>query len=59
MTYYNQYTSLQTALYAGPVFAVLSFGGYLFAALYVEEDKKKVELFIKSKYQRILLTCDA
>ncbi len=48
-THYNRYVSLQTALYAGPVFAVLSFAGYLFAALYVEEDKKKVELIIKSK----------
>lgn len=52
-TFYNRYTSLQTALYAGPVFAMLSFAGYLFAALYVEEDKKKVELIIKKSQKNL------
>lgn len=48
-TYYNKFTSLQTALYAGPFFAAVSFAAYLFAAIYVDEDRKKVELYIKSK----------
>jgi hypothetical protein len=48
-TYYNKFVSLQTALYAGPFFAAASFAAYLFTAIYVEEDKKKVELYIKSK----------
>ena len=41
--------SLQAALYAGPFFALLSFGAYLFAAIYVEEDKKNVEIAVKSE----------
>lgn len=49
-TYYNKFTSLQTALYAGPFFAALSFAAYLFAAIYIDEDKKKVEIAIKSKF---------
>jgi hypothetical protein len=48
-TYYNKFTSLQLALYAGPFFAALSFACYLFAAIYVDEDKKKVDDFIRSK----------
>jgi len=50
-TYYNRFTSLQAALYAGPFFAALSFGAYLFAAIYVESDKKEVDMYIKKKSQ--------
>ncbi len=49
-SYFTKFKALQFALYAGPVFAMLSFAAYLFAAIYVEEDKKKVELIIKSKW---------
>ena len=38
------------ALYAGPFFCALSFAAYLFAAIYVDEDRKKVEMAIKSKH---------
>jgi hypothetical protein len=48
-SYFNRFTSLQTALYSGPFFAALSFAAYLFAAIYIEDDKKLVEEFIKSK----------
>ena len=48
-TYFNRFMSLQAALYAGPFFALLSFGAYLFAAIYVEEDKKNVEIAVKSE----------
>lgn len=40
------------ALYAGPFFCALSFAAYLFTAIYVDEDRKKVELEIKSKLQK-------
>lgn len=50
-TYYNRFTSLQAALYAGPFFAALSFGAYLFAAIYVESDKKEVDMYIKKSNQ--------
>jgi hypothetical protein len=37
-------------MYSGPVFAALSFAAYLFAAIYVEADKKKVDQYVlKSK----------
>ena len=49
-TYFHKFTSLQTAMYAGPVFAALSFAAYLFASIYVYDDKRKVELLIKSEY---------
>ena len=49
-TYYNKFYSLQIALYAGPFFAAISFACYLFAAIYVVEDKKKVDILIKSKH---------
>lgn len=52
-TYFNRFESLQMALYAGPVFALLSFAAYLFAAIYVEEDKKKVELIIKKNQKSL------
>lgn len=52
-TYYNRFASLQTALYAGPFFALFSFGAYLFAALYVDEDKKKVDLLIKKSQKSL------
>jgi MFS transporter, Spinster family, sphingosine-1-phosphate transporter len=48
-TYYNRFTSLQTALYAGPFFAALSFGAYLFTAIYIDADRKSVDAVIKSK----------
>ena len=48
-TFYNRYTSLQSALYAGPFFAALSFATYLFGAIYIDEDKKKVLEAVKSK----------
>ena len=51
-TYYNKFVSLQTALYAAPFFAAVSFAAYLFAAIYVEEDKTRVDLYIKSKSLR-------
>ena len=47
-TYFNRFQSLQSALYAGPFFAALSFGAYLICAIYIEDDKKEVELYIKS-----------
>jgi uncharacterized membrane protein YcaP (DUF421 family) len=34
-------------LYAGPFFAALSFAAYLFTAIYVAEDKKDVDNYIK------------
>ena len=46
-TFYNKFTSLQVALYAGPFFAALSFAAYLFAAIYVCEDKKKVDEYLR------------
>jgi hypothetical protein len=49
-TYYNKFTSLQIALYAGPFFAAVSFACYLFTAIYVVEDRKKVDIMIKSKH---------
>jgi hypothetical protein len=52
-SYFNKFESLQVALYAGPFFAALSFAAYLFTAIYVEEDKKKVDAAIKSKSRRI------
>ena len=48
-TYYNKFTSLQIALYAGPFFAAVSFACYLFTAIYVVEDRKKVDIMLKSK----------
>ena len=48
-TFYNKFTSLQMALYAGPFFAAMSFACYLFAAIYVVDDKKQVDDFIRSK----------
>jgi hypothetical protein len=47
---------LQLALYAGPFFAALSFACYLFAAIYVDEDKKKVDDFIRSKLNSLFST---
>lgn len=52
-TYYNRFTSLQLALYAGPFFALLSFACYLFAALFIEDDKKQVELIIKKSQKNL------
>lgn len=46
-SYYTKFKSLQTALYAGPFFAALSFAAYLFAAIYVDDDRKKVDDYIK------------
>ncbi|CAF0772980.1 unnamed protein product [Brachionus calyciflorus] len=46
-SYYTKFKSLQTALYAGPFFAALSFASYLFAAIYVDDDRKKVDDYIK------------
>lgn len=46
-TFYNKFTSLQMALYAGPFFAAMSFACYLFAAIYVVDDKKQVDDFIR------------
>jgi len=48
-TYFNRFESLQMALYAGPVFAFLSFVAYLLATLYIAQDKKKVENLDKGK----------
>ena len=50
-SYYTKFKSLQTALYAGPFFAALSFAAYLFAAIYVDDDRKKVDDYIKSKFK--------
>lgn len=50
-TYYWKFTSLQVALYAGPFFAALSFAAYLFTALYVVEDKKDVDEFLRRNKQ--------
>lgn len=52
-SYYLQYTSLQSALYAGPFFALMSFGAYLLATFYIEDDKKKVELMIKKSQKSL------
>jgi len=52
-TYFNRFMSLQAALYAGPFFALLSFGAYLFAAIYVEEDKKNVEIAVKKSQKKL------
>ena len=42
------------ALYAGPVFAFLSFVAYLLATLYIAEDKEKVnDLVRESIYSRL------
>ena len=38
------------ALYAGPVFAALSFASYLFASIYVVDDKNAVDEMMKSEY---------
>lgn len=46
-TYHNKFASLQVALYAGPFFAALSFAAYLFTAIYVAEDKKDVDEYLK------------
>jgi hypothetical protein len=46
-TYFNRFSSLQTALYAAPFFSALSFASYLFSAIYLESDKKKVDILIK------------
>lgn len=50
-TYNSKFTSLQVALYAGPFFAALSFAAYLFTAIYVVEDKKDVDDFIRRSKQ--------
>ncbi len=49
-TYFNRFSSLQVALYAGPFFAAMSFAAYLVAALYIKKDKDEVEAYIKSKF---------
>lgn len=46
-TYSSKFSSLQIALYAGPFFAALSFAAYLFAAIYVVEDKKDVDDYLR------------
>ena len=38
-----RFNSLRIALLFGPVFAALSFVTFLFAVIFVEEDKKKVD----------------
>ncbi len=43
----NKFNSLQMTLFFGPVFTSLSFVTFLFAAIYVEEDKKKVDDLIE------------
>lgn len=53
-SFYTKFKSLQTALYAGPFFAALSFAAYLFAGIYVDEDKKKVDDYIKSKLASLI-----
>lgn len=50
-TYFSKFSSLQVALYAGPFFAALSFAAYLFAAIYVVEDKKEVDDYLKRAKQ--------
>lgn len=50
-TYNSKFTSLQVALYAGPFFAALSFAAYLFAAIYVVEDKKEVDDYLRRAKQ--------
>ena len=42
-TYMTRFTSLQNVLYMGPFFIGLSFMGYLFASIYVDDDKKKAD----------------
>lgn len=53
-SFYTKFKSLQTALYAGPFFAALSFAAYLFAAIYVDEDRKKVDDYIKSNITSLI-----
>lgn len=53
-TFMTRFTSLQTALYSGPLFIGLAFFGYLIASIYVEEDKKKVDDYIKKSKIYIL-----
>ena len=48
-TYFNRFSSLQLALFAGPVFAFFSFLTYLIATLYVEQDRLEVINLAKSK----------
>jgi MFS family permease len=55
-TYMVRYQSLQMALYAGPCFALLSFGAYLFAAIYIDEDRKNVDLYIKKSQKSMEAT---
>ncbi len=54
-TYYNRFKSLQMALYAGPVFAFLSFVAYLLATLYIAEDKEKVNDLVRESIYTLLL----
>jgi len=42
-------------MYSGPIFSALSFAAYLFAAIYVEADKKKVDQYVK-KSKRYLFS---
>lgn len=51
-TYYTKFSSLQAALYAGPFFAAISFACYMFASIYVVEDKKIVDLAIKKNLNK-------
>lgn len=46
-TYFSKFSSLQVALYAGPFFAALSFAAYLFTAIYVVDDKKDVDDYLR------------
>ena len=48
-THHNNFTSLQLALLSlVPLFALLSSGCYLFASIYIINDKEKVESSLKS-----------
>jgi MFS family permease len=51
-TYYTKFSSLQMALYAGPFFAAISFACYMFASIYVVEDKKIVDIAIKKNQSK-------
>jgi MFS transporter, Spinster family, sphingosine-1-phosphate transporter len=50
--YVHRFNSLQTALYTAPFFAALSLACYLFAAIYIEDDKKLIEKIIKEQQQQ-------
>lgn len=50
--YINRFNSLQIALYTAPFFAALSLACYLFAAIYIDDDRRYIEKLIKEQSQQ-------